>query len=53
MPHKKFLELLQAVEAHRKVVGLPSLPVTDEDVAQALGLDESHAAHSLETENAP
>lgn len=53
MPHKRFLELLQAVESHRQVVGLPALNVEDAVVAQAQGLDESVAAHALETESAP
>ncbi len=53
MPHRKFLELLQAVEAHRKVVGLPALEVGESEVSMAQGLDESVAAHKLETESAP
>ncbi len=53
MPHKRFLELLQAVEAHRRVVDLPALNVEDSEIAAAQGLDESVAAHALETESAP
>ena len=53
MPHKRFLELLQAVEAHRKVVGMPALEVGESEISMAQGLDESVAAHNLETESAP
>ena len=53
MPHKRFLELLQAVEAHRAVVGLPALDVDETTIRMAQGLDESVAAHALDTESAP
>lgn len=53
MPHGEFLNLLQAIEAHRRAVGLPALPVDDFHVAMGTGIDQSGESHRLETENAP
>ena len=48
MPHKPFLELLQAVEAGRKCHGLECYDIKEHEVAEAERIDRLIAAHKLE-----
>jgi len=48
MPHKPFLELLQAVEAGRKCHGLECYDIKEHEIAEAERIDRLIAAHKLE-----
>ena len=48
MPHKPFLELLQAVEAGRKCHGLECYDIKEHEVAEAARIDRLIDAHKLE-----
>lgn len=52
--HGAFLELVQLVDAGRKVRGRDSMDIRDEDVARAKGIDgvaRAHAAEVLSTDH--
>ena len=48
MPHKPFLELLQAVEAGRKCHGLECYDIKEHEIAEAERIDRLIEAHKLE-----
>ena len=48
MPHKPFLELLQAVEAGRKCHGLECYDIKEHEVAEAERIDKLIEAHKRE-----
>ena len=48
MPHKPFLELLQAVEAGRKCHGLECYDIKEHEIAEAERIDKLIEAHKLE-----
>jgi len=48
LPHKPFLELLQAVEAGRKCHGLECYDIKEHEIAEAERIDKLIEAHKLE-----